>query len=55
MDNDWDSVLQLDLGYDEKVDQADEASLAMQVPTPPVSITSSFIIFFAKTSHKAIS
>lgn len=45
MDNDWDSVLQyvgdLDLDYNEKVAQADEGSLTMQVPTPPVSILSS--------------
>ena len=50
MDNDWDSVLQyvgdLDLEYNEKVSQADEGSLAMQVPTPPVSIISSFVFFF---------
>ena len=46
MDNDWDSVLQyvgdLDLEYNEKVGEAEEGSLAMQVPTPPVSITSLF-------------
>ena len=49
MDNDWNSVLQyvgdLDLEYNEKVVQADEASFAMQVPTPPVSIASSLSFF----------
>jgi hypothetical protein len=49
MDNDWDSVLQyvgdLDLEYNEKVGQADQASLAMQVPTPPVSNAHPFLFF----------
>lgn len=49
MENDWDSVLQyvgdLDLEYNEKVAPADEGSFEMQVPTPPVSIASSFLFF----------
>ena len=61
MDTDWLQYVgdPLDLEYNEKVGQADEESLSpsIQVPTPPVSVAWTIILFFflLNATPKAIS